>query len=203
MFQVLPLLRNYTQVNIIGEGTPVDALDEACMNWHKCQACTTIDDNQCNHRVRYEVDYSMLKNYITDSWPSWPTPPKPDCSANKNVCDLGRCLCDVELATRLAYLINENFYNNQLDVQTTINHEFITNQDGSGFDHTNKCKNGSSKPPSSDLGSSSGVPTGSLSPEISCCGNYPNRKPYNVFRQTCCGKGQTGAYPFLVGFGAC
>ena len=167
------------------------------MNWHKCRACTTIDDNQCNHLVRYEVDYSMLNDYFIDSWPYWPTEPKPDCSTNNNVCDLGRCLCDVELATRLATLIQEN-YHRYGDVRKVINHEFITNQDGSGFDPL-KCKNGSPKPPVSDVGSGGG----GSSPEISCCGNYPNRKPYNVFRQTCCGKGQTGAVPFLVGFGAC
>ena len=200
MFQVLPLLRNYTQVNIIVEGTPVDALDEACMNWHKCQACTTIDDDQCNHYERYEVDYSILTNYLYNmnlpgSWPGWPTEPKPDCSANTNVCDLGRCLCDVELSTRLANLFIENFKAHRF----TINHEFITNDDGSGFDHKNKCNVGLLKTPSSGQGSSSG----GLSPEMSCCGNYPNRKPYNVFRQTCCGKGETGAQPFLVGFGAC
>ena len=184
--------------NLIGEGTPVDALDEACMNWHKCQACTKIDDNQCNQRVRYEVDYLMLKNYEKDTWPYWPRAPEPDCSANTNICDFGRCSCDVELATRLSSIIVNNF-NYYQDLSKLINHEFVTNEDGSGFDHKNRCKNTSPKPPGSGTGSGSG----SLSPDISCCGDYPHRQSYSTFRQTCCGKGEVGAKPFLVVLGAC
>ena len=156
--------------------------------------------NKCNHHLRYEIDLSEFSSsniqYIFDNHLPWSTP-KADCSVNANICDFGRCMCDVELAFRLHVIFYENVSN--YGGAYAINPDFITNQDGSGFDHQNRCKTGSSKPPGSDWSSGSE----GLSPVIGCCGNYPNRVPYNSFRQTCCGKGETGAHPFLVGYGAC
>ena len=86
----------------------------------------------------------------------------------------------------------------------------ILNYDGTGFDYKNRCQSRSAKPTGSGGGTGNGqssfgeVPTGSSagSPYTNCCGEYPNREPYNNQRQICCGQGEL-AYSFLVTFGAC
>ena len=101
-------------------------------------------------------------------------------------------------------------YNCNSPVDQVVNPEFVARYNGSGFDYKNRCQSGSAKPPGSGGGTGNGqssfgeVPTGSSagSPYTNCCGEYPNREPYNNQRQTCCGQGEL-AYPFLVTFGAC
>ena len=133
---------------------------------------------------------------MIDSWPNWPSSmPKADCSANTNVCDYGRCTCDAALAARLSDLMLNKYFA-LYDYNNLMNNEFVTNQDGSGFDHTNKCNAGLLKVPSSP--GDGGL---SLVTEMACCGNYPNVVSYNTLRQTCCDEGKPGA--FLVPHGAC
>ena len=183
-----------------GEGLPVDVFDEACKQWQTCRTCTVIDaikdGYQCDQRVEYKVDYSAIAANFIDSWPNWPNSmPKADCSANTNVCDLGRCSCDAALAARLSELMNIK-WEAAFSYDNLMNNEFVTNQDGSGFDYKNKCNAGFLKVPSS-----SGDGGLSLVTERACCGNYPNVVTYNTLRQTCCDEGNPGA--FLSGYGTC
>ena len=76
------------------------------------------------------------------------------------------CKCDEELAFEL------------VQARDKFSDEFVTNEDGSGFDHANQCSSGS--------GNTGGVGDGASSGETQCCGAYPKRVTYNTAKHQCC-----------------
>lgn len=68
--------------------------------------------------------------------------------------------------------------------------EFVTNRDGSGFDHVNKCQpslNGGDDGAGVDAsGHVVGAPTGLSDWGFQCCGKYPLRFPYKTNKNSCC-----------------
>ena len=116
------------------------------------------------------------------------------------------CGCDEQLAHTLTNLAKDDQFNEQ----------FLTNDDGSGFDHVGQCHavtntggnsddNGTDDPtnPNGNGGNGGGnnVVDDSTIPPVQCCGTYPNRfdflthkgnraccgdKTYNVNKHDCC-----------------
>ena len=116
------------------------------------------------------------------------------------------CECDEELAHTLT----------NLAVDGQFDEQFLTNDDGSGFDHVGQCHavtntggnsddNGSDDPtnPNGNGGNGGGnnIVDDSTIPPVQCCGTYPNRfdflthkgnraccggKTYNVNKHDCC-----------------
>ena len=180
-------------------------------------------DAQCDQRTVYNVD---LSPFVTYTWNTWqgrlPQEPYPECRTNHyaSFCEINICRCDAEFATQLGYLLHEK------GVYQIVDSRWVTNPDGSGFDHYYWCKLGPhgedlSKPLSSNQGTGNGQPTGPSNWQSSwgsiksksytnCCGDYPQREPYNNQRQTCCYERQNDnlanwqlSYPFLTEIGSC
>merc|ERR1712227_480883 len=102
-----------------GKGQPVDALDQLCKLWHQCRSCNGVDhpDGDCDsNNVSVEIGMDPATMRI-------------ECDgSNPTACAKNNCKCDDQLAFELNQLLP------QMDTQ------FITNSDGSGFDHVNECK---------------------------------------------------------------
>ena len=176
--------------------------------WQQCRKCTQID-HQCDQRTTYRLDLSELVDYNHHSWP-YARRPYPDCSVNVSDCQKSLCECDAYFTYHVMSLLqvrvgyNYDYVGNKGAVDEFLNPEFITNFDGTGFDHANKCPRRPVQPPDYFVGWSDEVPPGSSegSPLTDCCGVYPHRYPYNPQRQTCCGDKESPR-PFLVTIGAC
>ena len=205
-----------------GVGEPVDELDELCKKWQKCRACTMVDNQWCDQRTFYNVNLADLYTYTYNTWQGrLPQEPVPHCIPNAPSCEYNICRCDVEFATQLATMLFEK------GLDQVVHFQYVTGMGGkTGFDHKYWCKVGLhgehlSKPLSSNQGTSNGQPTGpsnwqSSWPSIksksytNCCGDYPQREPYNNQRQTCCYERQNDnlanwqiAFPFLTEIGSC
>ena len=92
---------------------------------------------------------------------------------------MNNCLCDEELAYQLGTkLVGQ------------VNTNYITNSDGSGFDHVNECKvssnGGDDGAGLDDHGFVVGTPTGLSDWGFECCGTYPFRFPYKTNKNSCC-----------------
>ena len=172
-------VRVLTETIFIGQGRPVDAIDEACRRWHQCRACTKID-NGCDpgdsvYFPQTIEDFRLA--HVED-------PLHRGCSSNPNTqecchatgCDFRNCLCDEELAYQLNHGI----------LVGLLNEQFVTNPDGSGYDYVNKCANGDSGDGNLDSnGNIGGVPFLAMW-EFKCCGLNPHRYPYKTDINTCC-----------------
>ena len=160
----------------------MDALDAACKRWHQCRTCTRID-HEC-----IPDDTPYLLTYAPDS--AAPGCPKPNswntdyCCDNApghlyGPCNIQNCLCDEELAYQLGTRL-----------VSQINMEYVTNQDGTGFDNINKCTpNGKEGGAGMDHnGQPAGSPSyGTLADwGFECCGTYPHRIPYKNNQNSCC-----------------
>lgn len=162
-------LRNQAAQGIVpGHGAPVDALDELCKAWSQCRSCTTIDsaDGSCDpNEVPYEIGFD-------------PATMRVDCQFNDSDCAVNSCKCDENLAHSLIQAF-DNF-----------NTDFVTSQDGSGFDHANECK---AIVPNDKPNSNNGNGGNQAQNEVQCCGTYPNRFSFNTQPQysegarSCCG----------------
>ena len=97
------------------------------------------------------------------------------CTYNdSHPCMLRNCECDEQLAKTLARYYESKDFSTQ----------YVTNLDGTGFDHTNRCVAGS-KDVGAGLDESEnvvGMPLGLSSWTIECCGSYPHRVPYKKNR---------------------
>ena len=178
--------------SFIGEGEPVDALDAECKKWHQCRACVHIDIEGCKPNdsassVSYfqglGFDYSLTTDCVTPEATNY-------CTYNdSHPYMLRNCECDEQLAKTLARYYESKDFSTQ----------YVTNLDGTGFDHTNRCV-ASSKDVGAGLDQSEnvvGMPLGLSSWTIECCGSYPHRVPYKNNMNSCC------ANRDLVPFGAC
>ena len=101
-------------------------------------------------------------------------------------CALNNCLCDEELAYQLGY--------NLID---QINFDYVTHEDGSGFDHISQCSASSNGAGLDESGEVIGMPTGLSFWTLKCCGVYPHRFSYKTDRNSCC------ANSFLTSLGEC
>ena len=103
------------------------------------------------------------------------------------------CQCDQQLGFMLG-----NFYESQ------INLNYVTNQDGSGFDYKNECKTSSNTGADGAgvqaNGDVIGTPLGLSDWGFGCCGTYPYREPFKTNRNSCC---PTGFFDQLSPLGAC
>ena len=138
----------------LGRGTPVDALDDLCRKWHQCRSCTKIDDQSCDQNLgqHYGIGYDHDVQRVT-------------CATNSE-CVINICKCDEELAYEL------------FQAADNMSDQYVTNSDGSGFDHANQCGLGSV--------SSGGNGGGASSGDTKCCGAYPQRVTYNTANHDCC-----------------
>ena len=97
------------------------------------------------------------------------------CEGNKsNFCQYNKCKCQEELAYQFSTLLTE------------FDESHVTYRDG-GFDvATCRTNNGAASGSGSSTGSESS--SQSNSKEIVCCGNYPNRFPFNTQdgNRACC-----------------
>ena len=111
-----------------------------------------------NNPVSFDIDCYPKANYQTE-------------------CERNKCECDKELARTLYSLIDT-------PTGSTLKQEFMTDELGNGYDFVNKCTN----PPPAPL------PPGIVKPSSyivrmnsqKCCGPYPNRNPYQDWKQECC-----------------
>ena len=87
------------------------------------------------------------------------------CDSNDSQCKVNLCECDEELAFQLSQAVDN------------MSNQYVTNSDGSGFDHT-QCSAVSA------LGGGNGG--GASSGETKCCGAYPHRVTYNTANHECC-----------------
>jgi len=186
-------IRNHAANGIVpGHGTPMDKLDELCHAWQQCRSCTTVDsvDASCDpNSTPYEVGFDPITMRI-------------DCAFNPSDCAINSCKCDEQLAFELTAALDD------------MNTDFITNQDGSGFDHANQCKASSNGGSNSPGGGNGGNGNGNNGAEATtqCCGSYPNRftysdkggvtqccgdATYNSNKHDCCNNS------FLAGIGSC
>ena len=146
----------------------MDALDELCKAWSQCRSCTTIDDGTCNPDEKpYEVGFD-------------PTTMRIDCQFNDNDCAINACKCDEQLAHSMVANIAD------------MNNDFVSNADGSGFDHAFTCKaaNNPNAPDINNGANGNGNGANSIDGSgIQCCGAYPNRFSFNTNdgAKNCCG----------------
>ena len=171
---------------VLGHGAPVDAIDQLCKAWNQCRSCTTIDstDGSCDpNDVTYEVGSDPTTNRI-------------DCQFNDNDCAIRNCKCDENLANALTQAFD------------SLSLNFVTNSDGSGFDHVNECKAVTPNPDNNNNGSSN---SNQGPGEVQCCGTYPNRFTFNTRNtRSCCGDVTYNTYnheccnnSFLAATGEC
>ena len=152
--------------NFTGHGAPMDELDEFCKAWSQCRSCTSIDDTTCNpDEEPYEVRFD-------------PATQRVDCQFNDNDCAINTCKCDEQLAHSMVASIAD------------MNNEFISNPNGSGFDHAFTCK-AANNPNAPDI-NNGGNGNGGNSIDgsgVQCCGAYPNRFSFNTNEgaKSCCG----------------
>lgn len=194
-------IRNEQAEGIVsGHGTPVDELDAACKAWQQCRTCTTVDfstDSECiPNEVAYEVGFDPVAQRI-------------DCQFNPNECSINNCGCDETLAHTLTGLASQ------------LNSTFMTNNDGSGFQHATEChapSNGSGNADDTNTGgngngnNNNNGNDGDEEPERVCCGTYPSRFEYLPANgnKSCCGdvtyntnKHECCAGGFLQAIGGC
>lgn len=180
-------IRNDAAQGIVkGRGTPVDALDAACKAWQQCRGCTTVDfsdEGACDpNDVAYEVGFDPITMRI-------------DCAFNPDNCSTMNCKCD----ENMAHTLTDLFANGEFDDQ------FLTNEDGSGFDHVGQCRGpnhggnnggnnggdgddnatdpdgngngngGNGNGGNGDNGDGNDGGDVEAEPELQCCGTYPNR----------------------------
>ena len=136
-------------------------------------------DGSCDpNNANYEVGFDPVTNRI-------------DCSFNNNDCAINSCKCDEKLAHGLNAAIDN------------INLDFVTNSDGTGFDHANKCK--------ASANQNSGGASGTGDFETQCCGDYPDRFTFSTKNNnSCCGnvtyntdKHDCCSNSFLAAIGEC
>ena len=187
-------IRNQEAQGIVpGHGTPVDELDAACKRWHQCRACITIDfgtEGTCDpNYVGYDVGFDPVTQRI-------------DCQFNTDECQFNNCGCDEQMVFTLTEQFTSGLFNNQ----------FVTLNDGSGFDHVGQChaaiphfdnadgSNGNGGDGTEDQtnqggnggngGNNSDDNGGLAMEELQCCGTYPNRFEFLTHggSRSCCGE---------------
>ena len=119
-------------------------------------------------------------------------------------CDFRNCLCDEELAKQITLLATRTVSCGDSPLCTEmifeqIDDQYVTNEDGSGFDYVNKCSNGGSGSDGNmdQTGAIVGVPTGLHNWGFECCGLNPHRYPYKTNMNSCCANTE------LVALGVC
>jgi len=148
-----------------GHGQPVDELDRLCHQWQQCRSCTTMDSTEC------DADTSNYHHYIIGTDIQGGQAVCNTYMSEYSVCVQNTCRCDEELALALAYAVNDRSI------------DFDTNN---GFDHVKQCSSNGTGGNNSNNGNSN---NGLSESTIQCCGEYPNRFPYNTKGGTtqCCG----------------
>ena len=89
-----------------------------------------------------------------------------------------------------------------------MDEQFITNADGTGFDHANQCRSQTTEDDNDPTDDNGGSDDGPIVNEHQCCGTYPNRfgfmdkggeraccgeVTYNTNKLECCNGGFLGA----------
>ena len=73
------------------------------------------------------------------------------------------------------------------DIISQIDDQYVTNDDGSGFDYANKCSNGGAGGGNlNQAGEIDGAPTGLSDWSFECCGLNPHRFPLKTSMNSCC-----------------
>jgi len=146
-----------------GIGAPMDAIDQACKDWHSCMDCLIID-HECSI---FPVAYEAGKDGNGDV----------TCNNQANdMCAESACKCDDRLVQR----ISEQWFNK--------NAEFNINDSADSFDHESRCVAAAPqpKPGNGNNQCENGVADAA---KKQCCGTYPDRYPYSTSEgcRQCCG----------------
>ena len=107
-----------------------------------------------------------------------------NCEYGGGFCATNTCKADEELVFALGGGITPGLHSGLFH---QLNPEFVTNLDGSGFDHQARC--GSSGVSVASTNFSDSNSSGGNSHSFQCCGEYPHRFSYNSNRYQCCADG--------------
>ena len=154
-------MKEYDQTN---HGEPVNALDQACRRWYKCNQCTTIDESSCSGIS--EVYGSPIFDQSSKSY---------SCPGTSGSCGHHSCQCDVALAQDLSDL-SEEYSDEYHNVKGY-------------FDHTSQCYAGGNAGPRT-IDQCCGeypnrFPFSSENGNLGCC----NGKTFDSANLMCCSDG--------------
>lgn len=149
---------------VIGGGQTRDQIDGLCGQLYKCYKCLNLDFG--SDRAIFDYDVSLVAH---------------DNGSRELLCHEGdnkdACLCDKSFAEKLAS-INEQCSADQADGKTDSpfcsNEDFRTENGGGAFDPFNETEDGCFKN------------GGDHHRKDLCCGEYPNRLPYDSMNRECC-----------------
>lgn len=150
---------------VIGGGQTVDQIDGLCGELYKCYKCLNLDHGSNDNMFNYNVDLFEMGDGTRFL----------ECQEGENK---DACLCDVMFAEKLAQ-INKNCQRDQnlgiSDSPACLNEAFRTANGGGTFDPFDNSDQGCLK-----------VNMGDHNAKDHCCGNYPNRLPYDSMNRECC-----------------
>jgi len=178
-------------LHLASNGSPVNALDEACKNLHHGYNCAAIDDPSCNGRT---LDASKGEYVLPLKAVSPLVDPTVECAnANPgNTCGYNTCVLEANFL-RITYA--PVFAGDQAWIDMWNDVSLVHSPDG-GFDFEGTCNaqgngngngNSNNNNNNNSNGNSGTGPTPIPGFDVkACCGPYPNRHVYFTSRAQCC-----------------
>jgi len=184
---------NFDGTSTIGKGEPQDEIDGLCKTLSHCYRCVVLDgsDSGCHPWTQDFV--------VTGGWSGQSITHQ--CNKrNDDGCSQNTCACEMDFMSKIFDLMFKNFATGGFNAE--LRHD-------NGFD-TSKCVQKKLLTTSTLFTASTTVSTAPMSTpnpgpggpggqDIQCCGEYPDREPYNANRKTCCADA-TGGYSVVSGY---
>lgn len=153
---------NFENRVLIGKSQPLDEFDERCRELQLCFRCTIHDNGgdltNCDPDVnQYNIPFFFFFGIEQSCIVANPT----------NVCSQRFCMCHHHYTGRILDLSFEGF-----GIDPELKHE------SESFDYSESCTTGVSQRGSPQLSRGEA--------DDACCGEYPQRYPYNRERFNCC-----------------
>jgi len=150
---------------VIGGGQTKDEIDGLCGELYKCYKCLNIDFGSKSSMFEYSVD--LVEN---------------DDGSRELVCHEGEnqdaCKCDVMFAEKMAKVNAQCEFDQATGVENSpfcVNEDFRTENGGGSFDPFDNSADGCLKVNMDDHNA-----------KDACCGDYPDRLPYDSVKRECC-----------------
>jgi len=150
-------------VEDLGSGSRnVDAVDNACTELYRCYACVNIDYGAEYHELSYTALFQTGENGDRTI----------SCDSNAQQNGDSLCSCDAKFAQKIVQTQNHcdnGIMLSDMGLNNCQSEMYRTIAGGGSY----QCPMGSNGHPSNEK----------------CCGFYPNRTPYNEFRECCATNG--------------
>jgi len=148
-----------------GRGPPKNVIDQICQKLQFCRRCIAVDsatdDESCNVAERGYKSPGFRDLIVGNI--------KSACdSVNKETCQYRSCTCELQFSQAIVQLFFSGYVYDPF-----FKHE-------KGYSWNENC------PPYCTGGNCGGSRT-----ELDCCGEYPERVPFNVKNRACCSKRKT------------